>query len=1007
MKGLGPLALAALTLSAQTAPRPVDFRRDIQPILKASCLPCHTGPKAGGQLRLDSKAAAFRGGNSGVVIIPGSSAKSRLLHRVLGQGNEKQMPLGGKPLTATQISRLKRWVDAGAAWPDDPVQKAAVPEKHWSYVKPTRPADPPVRNDAWVRNPIDRFVLARLEKEGLSSSPEASRETLIRRLTLDLTGLPPAVEEVDAFLADTGADAYEKVVDRLLASPHYGERWARPWLDLARYSDTNGHEADRRRSIWKYRDWVIQALNRDLPFDRFTIEQIAGDMLPDPTTDQLIATGFHRNTMYNEEGGVDKEEAHWENLVDRVNTTATVWLGSTIGCSQCHNHKYDPFTQKEYYQLLAFFNNTERKVRGTGRFRTEPQLDLPTSEQSAKKKSLESEIETLERQLRTTTPELAAAQIEWERAVRDAANQWKVVDSKRAESLAGATLQKQDGLSLLVSGTNSPDETYVIEGTLDGPATAIRIEAIPHASLPRGGPGRDAYGNFFVTTVEAEAAGEKIRFRKTLVDDGRIDDKKFKQLWTVDATRDETRVPRQMVLLAAAPFGSRGDKLVIRLRQTTELIGQGLGHFRLSVTSAPDPGVIVSVPAKSRALLEIPEASRTSQQKRTLADAYRAAAPTLDAARDRLKDARKELDDLGIVTTLVMAERPTFDRPSAPLRIRGSFLSPGETVYANVPAVLPPLPESQMPNRLGLAQWLVSPENPLTARVTMNRMWEHYFGRGIVETSEDFGTQGQAPSHPDLLDWLATEFVAQKWSMKAMHRLIVTSATYRQSSAAMPALLERDPYNRLFARGPRFRMEAEMIRDVTLAASGLLTRKIGGPSVFPYQPEGIWDLPYNDDKWVESKGEDRYRRGLYTFSRRTAPYPSMLTFDAPSREFCTVRRVRTNTPLQALTTLNDPAFFAAAQAMTARVFREAPGDDRARAEHAFRLCASRKPSGPEVDRLLSWLANERQSFESRPSDAARLAKERPTGVTASDAEFAAWTMLSNVLLNLDETLTKE
>ena len=1001
------------TLHSQTAPAAIDFRRDVEPILKSACLPCHTGVKAGGQLRLESKALAMRGGISGPVIVPGKSAQSRLLHRVLGQGGEKQMPLGRAPLTAAQIAKLRRWINAGAVWPQDAFAKpSAAPEKHWAYIKPVRPADPPVQKEEWVRNPIDRFVLARLEKEKIAPSPEASRETLIRRLSLDLTGLPPSIQEVEEFSRDTSPDAYEKLVDRLLASPHYGERWARPWLDLARYADTNGHEADRRRSIWKFRDWVIQALNQDMPFDQFTVEQIAGDMLPDPTVDQLIATGFHRNTMYNEEGGVDKEEAHWENLVDRVNTTATVWLGSTVGCAQCHNHKYDPFTQKEYYQLLAFFNNTDRKVRGSGRFRTEPQLDLPTSEQSARKKTLEAEIETLERQLKTTTPELSAAQAEWERAVREATRDWRTLDPLRAESLAGSTLSKQDGASILVSGENPFDDTYLIEAALpESAATALRIEALPHASLPRNGPGRDAYGNFFLTQVQVELVSsgrtEPVPIRKVLVDDGRTDDKKFKQLWTVDATRDETRLARQIILVAQTPFGSPGDKLVIRIRQKSELIGQGLGHFRLSVTSANDPGIIVDIPAKSRALLDIPESSRTTQQKRTLADAYRAVAPSLEAARSRLKDARKELENLGIVTTLVLAEQPTFERPSAPIRERGSFLSPGEKVYANVPSVLPPLPETELPNRLGLARWLVSADNPLTARVTMNRVWEQYFGRGIVETSEDFGTQGQAPSHPELLDWLATELVARKWSLKAMHRLIVTSATYRQVSTVTPILLERDPDNRLLSRGPRFRMEAEMLRDVTLAASGLLSRKIGGPSVFPYQPDGVWDLPYNDETWMESKGEDRYRRGLYTFIRRTAPYPSMLTFDAPSREFCTVRRVRTNTPLQALTTLNDPAFFAAAKALAGRIFKEAPPDPRSRVEHGFRLCVARKPSPAEVDRLLTWLNNERQSFESRVADATRLARDRLAGIDASHAEFAAWTMLSNVLLNLDETLTKE
>ncbi|HUS07879.1 MAG TPA: PSD1 and planctomycete cytochrome C domain-containing protein [Bryobacteraceae bacterium] len=1001
---------------ARPAEPSVDFQREVKPILVSSCLGCHTGAKAGGQWRVDSKALAMKGGISGPVIVPGNSAQSRLMHRVLGKGGEKQMPLGGQPLTPVQIATLQRWIDAGAPWVDVSTASApAVPDKHWAYRKPVRPELPATKQTAWVRNPIDNFILARLDKEGLAPSREASRETLIRRLSLDLTGLPPSLAEVDAFVSDTSPQAYEKVVDRLLSSPHYGERWARPWLDLARYADTNGHEADRRRSIWKYRDWVIAAFNQDMPFDRFTVEQIAGDMLPNPTPDQLIATGFHRNTMYNEEGGVDKDEAHWENLVDRVNTTATVWLGSTVQCSQCHNHKYDPFTQKEYYQLVAFFNNSDRTVREyseSAKEVIEPRLFMPTPEQSARKKVLEEQIRSLDRQLKTATPELAAAQTVWENAVRRASSDWKLLPVDSAESAGGSTFQKQPGGSLLVTGKNPTNDTYVIEATLPQTGiTGIRLEALPHSSLPRGGPGRDAYGNFFLTEVQAEfvsaKSAEKLSIGKVFVDDGKIEDKKFKQLWIVDATRDETRLPRQIVFVTKSPSGSAGDKLRLRIHQSSEAGGQGIGHFRLSVTSSPEPNRITQISAKNRGLLDISESVRTEPQKQALADFYRTVAPSLDSARDSLKSLRKELENLGIVSTLIMGEQKNFERPSTVIRVRGSFMDPGEKVYANVPAVLNPLPESELPNRLGLARWLVSPENPLTARVAVNRLWEQYFGIGIVETSEDFGSQGHAPSHPELLDWLASELMARKWSLKAMHRLIVTSAAYRQDSAVSPALLGRDPYNRLLARGPRFRMEAEMVRDVSLAASGLLSAKIGGSSVFPYQPDGVWDLPYNDDAWVQSKNGDQYRRGLYTFLRRTSPYPSMLTFDAPSRELCTVRRVRTNTPLQGLTTLNDPAFFDTAKALAARMLREAKPDTRSRAEHGFRLCVARKPSATEVDRLVTWVEKEKTSFAGRPAEAAKLGAKRSAELATTDAEFAAWTMLANVLLNLDETLTKQ
>jgi hypothetical protein len=971
--------LCGFSAAAAEAP---DFARDIQPLLKNSCGECHTGPKAMGALRLDSRGAAMR------VILPGNSADSRLMHRVLGLNNEPRMPMGGK-LGADEIAKLRAWIDAGAPWPEELSAKDGALTKHWAYVKPAPPELPAVKNPAWVRNPIDRFVLAQLEHEGLKPSAEAARETLARRVYLDLIGIPPSPKELDEFLGDQRPDAYERLIEKLLASPHYGERWARPWLDLARYADTNGYEKDNRRSIWKYRDWVIDAFNRDLPFDRFTIEQLAGDLLPKPTTADLIATGFHRNTMWNEEGGVDKDETHWENLVDRVNTTATVWLGSTIGCAQCHNHKYDPFTQREYYQLLAFFNNSKKDVapHGTGTKYVETVLDLPTPRQSERRDALRAEISRIEKLLKTQTPELDAAQARWERSVVAASADWKTLDPARLASSGGTTLEEQPEGSILASGANPRSDIYVIEAKLPAKRiTAIRLEALPHPSLPRGGPGRDAYGNFFLSQFDAEIDGEPVPLEKPVVDDGRINEKKFMQLWTVDASREDTRLPRQMVFPAAAPFGKKGHVMRVHITQTSEFGGQGLGHFRLSVTTSRKPETVANVSAKLLPVLQIEPAQRTPEQRKELADFYRSVARSLDEPREKLKALKEQLDDLGIVSTLVMADNPGVDRPAAVIRARGQFTSPGEPVEAGVPAALNPFPPGEKYNRLGLARWLVSPENPLTARVTINRIWEQYFGTGIVETSEDFGTQGAKPTHPELLDWLATEFVRQDWSMKAMHRLIVTSATYRQSSSVTPELQERDPHNRLLARGPRFRMEAEMIRDMTLAASGLLSSKIGGPSVFPYQPEGIWDIPYSDDKWEISAGEDRHRRGIYTFLRRTAPYPSLLTFDATSREFCTVRRVRTNTPLQALTTLNDPAFFEGAQAMAKRVLAEGGRDTRARVEYAFRLCTARRPKPAELERIVKWYESEK---------------------AAQESEEKAWTMVSNVLLNMDETLTKE
>ncbi|MBI3679657.1 MAG: PSD1 domain-containing protein [Acidobacteria bacterium] len=985
----------------------VDFDQHIEPILKANCYACHSGPQPKSQLRLDAGASALKGGLGGTVIVPGNSAASRMIHRLEGRGGEKQMPLDGKPLPAEQMAILKRWIDSGAKWPAAKMQAAdAGVEKHWAYKKPVRAPIPHVKNSALVRNPIDAFLLARLEKQGLSFSPEASKETLIRRVSLDLTGLPPAPQEVAEFVADARPDAYARLVGRLLASPHYGERWARPWLDLARYADTNGYEKDRRRTMWTYRDWVIQALNKDMPFDQFTIEQIAGDMLPDATTGQKIATGFHRNTMYNEEGGVDKEEAHFEVLVDRVNTTAAVWLGTTIGCSQCHNHKYDPFTQRDYYSLMAFFNNVRKEVQQYGDTSTkfvEPQIDLATPEQEARRTKLTTRIRELDQKLKTTTPELEAEQAAWERKVLAAGRDWQTLAPLKAAAPGGTTLAAATDGALLASGENPQRETYVIESRTNlRELTGLRIEALPHASLPRGGPGRDLYGNCILSAVDVEVARpggrwEKLSFKRLLADDGRVNDNRNRQLWTVDASRDEKRMPRQLVLVLRTPVQLDSETPVrITIAQNSDFVGQSMGHFRLSVTGAADPSLVVKVRAKLRPALE--SANRTAEHKKEMAEFYRTISPSLEPARDELKELRSQLDRLNVVTALVMNERPSFDRPYDFIRTRGAFSAKADKVYANVPASLNPLPENAMPNRLGLAQWLVSKDNPLTARVAVNRIWEQYFGRGIVETPEDFGSQGERPNHPELLDWLAAGFLEKGWSMKAVHRLIVTSAAYRQTSRITPELLQADPYNRLISRGPRFRMEAEMVRDSVLASSGLLSRKIGGPSVFPPQPPGVWDVPYSDDQWEESAGEDRRRRGLYTFVRRSAMYPAMMNFDATSREVCTVRRIRTNTPLQALTTLNDPAFFEAAQALAARMVKEGGAGERERAEYGWRLVTAHAPKPGELDRILSWRHGEAAYFRAHPDEAKKL---------AADEDMAAWTMLANVLLNLDEALTKE
>ncbi len=1027
------VAFAALFVIGSARTRSaVDFERDVRPILEAHCIGCHTGSVAGADLRLDSRESMFAGGTSGPAIVSGRSSESLLVKRVLGQDGKPLMPLGGKRLTDRQIATLRAWIDEGAGRPVANAQTrtvkaatAATPKPtHWAYVTPVRPEPPSVRDKTWTRNPIDAFVLARLEREGLGPSPEASKETLIRRVTLDLTGLLPTPAEIDAFLADTGPDAYEKVVDRLLASPHFGERWARPWLDLARYADTNGYEKDRRRSIWKYRDWVVDALNRDMPFDRFTIDQIAGDMLPDATESQRIASGFNRNAMNNEEGGVDQMEARWRTIVDRVDTTSTVWLGSTLACAQCHDHKFDPFTQRDFYEFFAFFEPADYAIEGDASISedklVEPRLDTPKPDQHALRTKLEAEMAEVRKGLDASAPSLDAEQAGWEREVARARAEWVTLAPERVSSAGSTALAARTDGSVIASGGDGVQDDYSVESrTSLRTITGVLLEALPDPSLPRGGPGRDPYGNFVLTGIEISIApangpgrAEPLALAEARADDGQWDLPARSLVepdgigWGIDTSRDETRVPRQAVFRPSTPFGFDGGTVItVRLKQGFP--GQSLGHFRLAVTTAENPFVVVDVPVRLRPVLETAPTARTDAERKELAGLFASLAPSRQPARARLAELARAIDAIGIPSTLVMRERPSFDRPSTELRVRGSYLNRGGRVYADVPGFLNPLSAEQMPNRLGLARWLVDKENPLTARVSVNRIWQEYFGRGIVETCEDFGTQGARPTHPELLDWLATEFMSRGWSQKAIHRLVVTSATYRQSSRVTPQLFDRDPDDRLLTRGPRFRVEAEMVRDIALSASGLLNPTVGGPSVFPYQPPGIWSLPYNDDKWVPSEGRDRFRRSLYVFWRRTSPYPSLVAFDAPSREVCTARRPRTNTPLQALTTLNDPAYFEMAKGLAKRMIVEATGDEIERAAYGFRLCTSRRPTGPEAERLVSLYRRQLARYAS-DTDAARRVSLGFEDVAASrPAEFAAWTVVANVLLNLDETLTKE
>lgn len=990
--------------------RPADFAKDIRPIFIARCVQCHSSKNLMGGLRLDSS-KALTGGLSGKAILPGKSDESPLVKMIAGQIEGKRMPMTGDPLTDEQVGVIRRWIDDGASWPEDP---AAAENKHWAYVSPVRPALPEVRNKSWVRNPIDQFVLARLEKEGLRSSPETDRARLIRRVSLDLIGLPPSIKEVDAFVTDRNPDAYERLVERLMASPHYGERWARHWLDLARYADSHGYESDPLRSMWKYRDWVIEAFNRNLPFDQFTVEQLAGDMLPNATLDQKIASGFHRNTMINMEGGVDAEETRVEGVVDRTNTTATVWLGSTLACAQCHNHKYDPLSQQDYYRFFAFFNNT-----ADGEERNEkPEIEALTPAESAKRDEIRTEIAKLESVLAKPTAELNEAQLKWERQVDAQPVEWIILRPTGALSNGGAALKLLPDGSILAEGPNPENDSYTVVSPTDlKTITGLRLELLSDPSLPSGGFGRDVEGNFVLSRIEAQASPKGTPQTVQSVSWTRAAAEQVAPEFSIESVIEgkanlgwSIAKPKAGKLEKVSAYFEAGDgtgfeqgtALAITLGNRSKKKTANIGRFRLFVTSSKNP---VSLPDSVRAILSMPPEQRSSDQRSALAAHYRSIAPQLDDARKRIAELRSS--EPRVVKTMAMQERKELR--ATYIHMRGSFLNKGEPVAAGLPALFPSLPEDQPANRLNLARWLVSERNPLAARVTVNRIWEQLFGRGLVATSEDFGTQGERPSHPELLDWLATELVAKQWDVKAMQRLIVTSATYRQSSGTTAELNQGDPDNRLLARGPRFRLEAEAIRDVALRASGLLSERVGGPSVFPSQPEGIWTQHYSQEKWTPSKGADRYRRGIYTFWRRTSPYPSFFTFDAPSREYCTTRRPRTNTPLQALTTLNDPTFFEAAQNLALRIVKEGGPEAKTRMVHGFRLCVARQPDSGELKQLLAYWTQQADRFKqgANAKEALTLVGDMawPEGLPVW--EEAAWTIVANVLLNLDETITKQ
>ncbi len=1174
------LSLGSIAVAQDVGP---DFNRDVRPILSQFCFKCH-GPDEGHReagLRLDLREAAIRATESGATAItPGKPAVSELLRRIDSTDADLVMPppSSNMMLTATQKKTLRDWIAGGAPY-----------AAHWAFVAPKPAPLPQVKSSAWARNEIDLFVLSRLEKEGLHPSAEADRYTLIRRLSLDLLGVPPTTEEADAFAQDPDPAAYERLVDRLLASPQYGERWARRWLDLARYADTNGYEKDRQRSMWPYRDWVINALNADMPFDRFSVEQMAGDLLPNATTSQKIATGFHRNTMINEEGGIDPQEFRFYALTDRLSTTGAVWLGLTVGCAQCHTHKYDPLYHTDYYGLMAFLNNAD-----------EPEMEIWSDPLRAERKRQETEIAARERSL----PERFPPSDEWK---------WLTPTLVSAESTHRAELKPQADGAILVSGNPSETDTYIVKVTSDGsPIGALRIEALIDPSLGMKGPGRTPHGNFVLTevkvamvppnepaapvklaTASADFAQDQFpaanaidggiksgwaihgpgewnvnrtlivtfaepitavvgtqwiitldqqhgmhhtlgKFRLSLgqpnnplpIEARRLQHRQQKftawqqvqsaksVAWTpLRPLRWKTTLPKLELLeddsllssgdlskrdvyeltfgpeLAGAtalrleaipddhlpkrgpgrvyyegPFGdfflseleveadakplsltaavqtfatgnstaamaldknpltgwainggqgqphvavfALGDAAPAAKEYTFRMIFEryyaaGLGRFRVSMTTDPKAKTPTALPADVEALLVKPADQRTEADNAALLLAFCRVAPELAGERAAIEELRKKLPSPP--TSLVFQERPADNPREQRLYKRGEFLQPQQTIHAGVPSFLHNLPAGAPTNRLSFANWLMDAKNPLVGRVIANRHWQAFFGRGLVRTMEDFGYQGELPTHPELLDWLALELPRQQWSIKEFHRLIVTSATYRQTSAATPDLIARDAPNKLLARGPRSRLDAELVRDVVLQTCGLMSTKIGGPSVFPPQPANIsTEGAYGQLAWNTSPGEDRYRRGLYTFAKRTAPYAMFTTFDAPSGEACLPRREVSNTPLQALTLLNDAVFLEAAQQL-GREWATRSGSTEEQVTALFRRCLTRPPRSDELTALVTFLEQQQKKFATNEPAAKQLAGPGDDNVITR----AAWTATARVLLNLDEMIGKE
>lgn len=1012
----------------------VSFERDIRPVLSENCFQCH-GPdpasrKAGLRLDVAESALAERDGRR--PIVPGNSAEGELVRRVTSADPDDRMPPPetGKSLTGEQVARLRAWIDAGATW-----------SAHWAFVPPRRPTVPGVQNASWTRNPIDSFVLARLEKVGLTPSPEADRVTLVRRLSLDLIGLPPTIAELDQALADTAENWYGALVERLLASPHYGERWARDWLDAAQYADSDGFEKDKPRQVWTWRDWVIRAFNNDMPYDQFVIEQVAGDLLPDASQEQRVATGFLRNSMINEEGGIDPEQFRMEAQFNRMDIIGRAVLGLTVQCAQCHSHKYDPLTQTDYYRMLSFLNTTDEAC-----------ITVYSPSERNQRAAIFDLIARIESEIKARRLDWQEQVAAWEESARAMPSpDWEVLAFVFDDTSSGGQkfLPQEDGSYLAQGYAPTRFQPKMTARSTLATVTAVRLELLPDPNLPRGGPGRSIYGGLALSEFELRAApSEKpieayeewtpVKIASAIADvnppvrslgpDFPIKDDKHRvtgpismaidgdgdTAWTTDIDPERRNHPHCAIFVLAEPLALGPDTvLAFRLGQmhggwnSDDNQNNNIGRFRISVTDATELPKQV-LPESVRWALTVAPDRRSDNMRDSIFAAWRESAPELYETNERIAALLRGLPSG--TTQLVMHERAA--RRATHRLERGDFLSPAELVEPGVPGFLHALNADGPPDRLDFARWLVSRDSPTTARAFVNRVWQHYFGTGIVGTSSDFGTQGEVPSHPELLDWLTVEFMESGWNVKGLHRLIVNSATYRQASNVTPELFERDPYNRLLARGARFRVPGETVRDIALAASGLLNPVVGGPSVFSPAPEFLFVPPasYGPKIWNAAQGPDRYRRALYTFRYRSVPYPALQVFDTPAGDAPCTRRDRSNGPLQALTTLNEPVFFECARGLAEETLASGGASDESKLGFAFRRCVSRDPDEAETARLREFLEKQRRRIaagELNP-EAILCAPETASEQGAFErAELAAWTLAARVLLNLDETIVRQ